>query len=32
MAGEYMNDIKYYIQSLMNDAIMIESSLNKKNI
>ena len=32
MVGEYTTDIQYYIQSLINDAMMIESSLNKKNI
>ena len=30
MVGEYTTDIQYYIQSLINDAMMIESSLNKK--
>ena len=32
MAAEYRNYIQRDIQSLMNDAIMIESSLSKKTI
>ena len=32
MAGEYVTDIKCDVQSLINDAIMIEFSLNNKNI
>ena len=32
MTGEYVTDIQCDIQSLLNDAMMIESSLNMKSI